>query len=393
MEEVKVAFIRRPAVVNVMLVLAGIAAVFIAGAIPSAASVGLLCINPNYKLWSLLETTAYCIFSIVNILIWVRFVLKYHNVKRFLIINGIVYIFYALFSTVLLRVGATDFIMYSLLFTHMRWPEVLGLNTKYSVIVSNLVMFVLMGVSLYFANRYSEKILAFIKASRGDAAEIEAEDVTPTQHDSEVRILSAEEIDENMQKDREEAADVLKSIIESMPDKVWDDGIVKGRGEAVVHVDTKNPDNDLTAGDFHYIEQVKLEMSGSMNYTGESLWNSGIYKGRDENNIPDRVIDFDNTVTMQRTEGVPDNTSDSLWDAVTQGREGGAPKKNTPPEQEQGVNPNGDYEPDRLWDTVTQGRAGSAPKKNRSPEQEQSTNPNEGYDAQRLWNEIRQGKA
>ncbi len=426
MEDVRTTFFNRTWVVNTMQILSGIATAFTVGAVPSALSVLMLCVTPRQSLWSLMECLSFCVFAAVLCTLWIRRAIKYRNTKRFLLINGITYMLYAIFSVGMIKIGESDFLLYSFLFTHLRWLEVFGLKTKYSIFAANCLMLAGICVCRYFAGRYVAKIQKRMKTGNNDAAEIEVKPAIPTQRGDEVKVLSEEEIHETMQQDQEEAKAVVQQIIESMPDKVWDDGFVKGKGEEVIHVEPENPDRDITEGDFDYAQQVRDDMADSMNYDSgalwnpeiyngrtedgkpvldfddtvpappeqydeaqplwseelykgrepgnnisydddtdneldarfaieyeaDSLWNAGFHKGRDESNIQEKVLDFDDTVTMPAPEenNMSGYDSDSLWSFVKS--ESGA-AADAP---EGGANPNEDYSPDKLWNNISRGR-------------------------------------
>ncbi len=125
---------------------------------------------------------------------------------------------------------------------------------------------------------------------------------------------------------------------------LWDKGVYQGR-----HTD--NVINILDPDELDTADDEKID------YDADSLWESGFYQGRSKESIPEKTLDFDDTVAEPQEENDSAHDADGLWDSVSQGR-GKKVQRLEGEEDDSEINANMslDYDSDSLWDNVYQGR-------------------------------------
>ena len=112
-----------------------LAEVLIASIIPSVIGLVTVIITPKEWVMKIMENLSLFVFIGLNAIFWVRYVKHRENRKEFYIMNGVVYLLYALISV--LTYVQNDVYLYSILFSNLRGLELIWVSTKTSLIVSN----------------------------------------------------------------------------------------------------------------------------------------------------------------------------------------------------------------------------------------------------------------
>lgn len=111
--------------------------------------------------------------------------------------------------------------------------------------------------------------------------------------------------------------------------------------------------NDKERVNFNYDneeDEYRNAANENIPYESGSLWDNQFYKGRDQQNKPERVIDLSDEVTMEQETDNEGYSSDRLWDNIRQG-------DGLINETDEEINPNQDYDSDSLWSRdIYQGR-------------------------------------
>ena len=140
--------------------------------------------------------------------------------------------------------------------------------------------------------------------------------------------------------------------------------------------------NELLMRDIHSTNFGPRPINENMDYDDNELWNQNLYRGVDKENIPERVLDFDEEVEQRAETGLEDYDSDNLWNIR---KDQVFDMEKEIEEAEQIVsNPNEDYDSDNLWNIDRKD-------KRYSPEQvdPDSVNPVGEFSSGSLWNIVR----
>ena len=99
-------------------------------------------------------------------------------------------------------------------------------------------------------------------------------------------------------------------------------------------------------------EEYRKAAMEKLPYETDSLWEKKFYKGRSESNIPERVLDLSDEVTMESEKHNESYSADNLWDNISKRSADYSEENETDAE-----NPNKDYDSDSLWSSgIYQGR-------------------------------------
>ena len=146
--------------------------------------------------------------------------------------------------------------------------------------------------------------------------------------------------------------------------------------------------NELMMRDMNAVTHSRKNMHS--NYDSENLWDSNIYQGTDESNIPKKVMDFEDASGPSGDSRLENYDSDRLWDINERKKTDGDNEEN----KDIHVNPNEDYDADSLWQTgFKQGADEITSEELRKDMSAGMINPNEDYDTDSLWSkDIKQGR-
>lgn len=265
--------------------------------IPSLISVLLILLSqdPNSKAWKVFQFMSFFSFAAFNCYFWVRFAVARRSKREFYMINGVIYIVYAIVSTVAFKYSE-DVLLCSMVFATLRGFEGFGSSTMTSIRTTHIIMFCLMilceiaaSIYVHIRSELEAEKAAALKGEREEMGEIPEEYVPPTQKNREVKFLSIEEIGAHMQLDELEGKNAALEISENMPTGIVDEGFRKGNGEKIVFVTPNNIDNDLDEND---VLPSNKETNAYEMYSSDSLWNESIYQGRTADNKP--ILNYDN---------------------------------------------------------------------------------------------------
>ena len=248
-----------------------LAEVFMSSAIPSFRGVVLIFLNPNKNIWTIVNFITLILFALINF----RFLLKYiagrDNKWEFYILNGIVYIIYVAAS--ILAFKFAGYLVYSMIFANLRGLEAFGMKTFQSILICDAITLVSMFILGRYAYSHTDFIKKLIRMNGADAIEMTYREYAPTQNSEEVRTLSVEEMEKEIEKDMKEAAEVVKQQAAEEDERV---NAVKGNNEAVRFVTPENPDDDIDETDF--VEANTEIINKNVGYDSDSLWEKDIYK-------------------------------------------------------------------------------------------------------------------
>lgn len=100
-------------------------------------------------------------------------------------------------------------------------------------------------------------------------------------------------------------------------------------------------------------EEYRKAAMEKLPYESDSLWEKKFYKGRNESNIPEQVMDLSDEVTMVQDEHNAAYSPDNLWDNISSRAADDAVDDN----EAETANPNKDYDSESLWSSnIYQGR-------------------------------------
>lgn len=421
MEESKLGIWLEKALPEIFLFIIRIVETFAASIVPSILSVIVIFFRPSENAWSVLSVFTFIVTIAVNWYFWLDFAAERESVKKFYIVNGIVYAIYAAASIV--GYFFLGYLVYSMSFANLRIFEVFDMSTIHSVILTNILTVVIMVICERWSRFHMDKIKAFFASNGADKVEMasEGEEVLPTKSNEVVTPLSFEEMERQIKRDEEERLEMAKKVNEKVPEELWNENISKGRGGVIERVDYTKEGTDLDEKDF----DPTKEYNENIDYDTDSLWNAEIYKGRtadgkpitdfeyEENEAPPQQEnepiwnkDFykgkDREQTINHLEKMYEQEEDeykaaakseipygaeSLWESdFYKGRDKDhIPDKVLDFDDEVEKRPETEtdrYDTDSLWDNITKGKA--------DPEgeldQESPINPNMDYDADSLWN-------
>ena len=390
-----------------ILFLIRFAETFAANFVPSVIGILLVFNNPNTKAWSIATIIAFICSLTVNCLCWNKYVKSKNSVKSFYAVNLTITLFYIALSV--LMVHKTGYMLFTVMFSNLRVGEVIGLTTVNSVYVINGVMLVSMVVCERISSVRLNKHLSFITENGAEAVEMVNvdENVVPTRRDKEVSFLSPEELYKSDEDDAKRFFVEIEKEREGMPDSVRDENMTKGRGDKI---------------EYEHDHEDEQSENANADYSADSLWDSGIYRGRTPQNIPiteygeddfepDRQNDTDellenaqastelknakaNASEIKEDESLlEDYSPDSLWSCDIRQGQGNAKIVFADDFDESVDDAEGailsNYDSDSLWDNVSMGRAENTA----ADSAENDTNPNSEYDSDSIWNNAGMSRA
>ncbi len=433
MRETKEAFWRKKSYKLLSVSLIRFVETILISIVPSVISVFLILISqdPNGKAWKIFQFVSFLVFLCGNCYFFTRFSLTGRRKREIYLINGITYGIYMLITFIAYRYS-DDVMFCSLTFATLRGFEGFGAKTITSIKLSHSIILVFMVACDLFARLYihvkeKENMEEFLERMK-NLEEAFDEPVVPLQNNREVKILSAEEMNEYMLREADEVKNIQETALVDMPDGVVEEGFTKGRGEEIIYAD---PD-DLFDDD--RIMPVDTGVNENEMYSGDALWNESVYQGRNSENKPMYVFDDEENVMFtnsgptdedddfenepmvifdlddeeefyehydsyaKATEDIP-YTSDELWEKkLYQGRDRNAvPERTEDFDDEISVLPYeeaDDDEPVELWDNITrQGKAINSDFEELANEFDDDfgESPDADYDYQNLWDNITQG--
>lgn len=365
---------------------------FSASAIPSIIGMILVYFNAIAIVWGIARILAFILATAASWFLWMRFRVRYDNTTKFYLYCGTAYLIYAAVS--ITGIYWMGYVVYSLIFANLRLFESQYINTLQSIIIVNIFMCIVMVVCERFSARHVRIIRDVMRVNGADAIEMEEKKTEgPTQNNKKVEALSDEQLEALELQDQQEAIETMRKLSETLPEKVIDSNMTKGKGEEVEFAEFLDIDNDITEGDFgskNYYE----------NYSDSDLWNADAYQGRDIENKPDKIMDFSDEITMNVENASADYDADSLWSNVRKGRGYEAVERLDVPEEFNEDNFVGndaeDYDPGNLWGNVQKGRGYEKVERLditqeflEEPERESTS---AAYDSDNLWNDVQKGR-
>lgn len=253
-----------------------LAEVFISSIIPSFLGVVLIFLNPNKNIWTIINFITLIGFAFINF----RFLLKYiagrDNKKEFYILNSIVYIIYVAVSILAFKFGG--YVVYSMIFANLRGLEAFGMKTIHSILICDVITLLSIFILGKYAYSHIEFVKKLVKMNGADAVEIVYEEAVPMQHSEEINTLSVEEMEKEIEKDMEEAAELIRWQQENLSDGDYTKAF-KGNNEDIQFVTPENPDDDVDETD--YVEKNAEILNRNSAYDSDSLWEKDIYKGNE----------------------------------------------------------------------------------------------------------------
>lgn len=347
-----------------------LAEVLMSSLIPSIIGLIMVFITPKARVMQTMETISMLAFCVANCFFWTKYVK--HRPKRveFYVMNGIVFLIYAGLSV--LAFLSADAYLYSILFSNMRGLELFGVTTTYSLINAHILLLLLMVITETVAH-FVFKHKAIVAAENGaEKAEIKSEKVIPEQNNEKVKFLTVDEVNLELEREIEEATELILHQTEDVSEKNWDSAMVQGEDGEIMENIPDDPENDIDDSDYVSEAYAREEMSVTQNYDVDSLWNSDIYEGRE------KASEYDEEVYMP--EMFITDEDDSLWDKeMYRGRHATVEYDYTPEEEtewqfvdyddeeplfnidyddeseEYMANSFEDYDSDSLWGDFTQG--------------------------------------
>ncbi len=317
--------------------------------LPSVAGLVAVFINPKVRVMQTIEFISLLVFGVANCIFWTRYVLHRANMREFYILNSIVYLLYVIISV--FAYLSSDVYLYSILFSNMRGLEIFGCRTFESLYKSHFFMLGLMILTGIIA-----RIICIyrLKKSAGDGvekAEIEEKKVVPEQDNKAVEFLTVDEVNLELEREMQEAAELIRAETENVSDKNWDSAMVQGNDGEIIETTPTDPENDIDSSDYVSEEYAREEMSVTLNYDVDSLWNADIYQGRET------AVDYDEEEYTPEM-FVDDDENDGLWNAdMYRGRDGTVDYDDEEYEPEMFVD---DDESDGLWNSdMYRGRDGT----------------------------------
>lgn len=426
MEESKLGIWLEKALPEIFLFIIRIVETFAASIVPSILSVIVIFFSPSKNAWAVLSAFTFIVTIVVNWYFWLDFVAEQESVKKFYIVNGIVYAIYAAAS--IAGYFFLGYLVYSMSFANLRMFEVcerifegVHVSTLQSIIITNILTVVIMIICERLSRFHIDKIKAFFAANGADKVEMTSEKaVLPTKSNEVVTPLSFEEMEKQIKKDEEERLEVAKMVNEKEPEQLWSENISKGRGEAIERVDYTKEGTDLDETDFNPVK----EYNDNTDYDSDSLWNKDIYRGRTADGKPITDFEYEENEVMPQEDDEPIWNKDfykgkdkeqtlsnlekmyeheeeeykeavksevpygaeSLWEKdFYKGRnKGHIPDKVLDFDDEIEKRPETEtdkYDVDSLWDNIKKGKSDPEGE----PDQESPVNPNMDYDADSLW--------
>ena len=287
-----------------MLFLIRLAETLTVSLLPSVVGLIAVFITPKPRVMQTIELVSLLVFAVANCFFWTRYVFHRAKLREFYIMNGIVYFLYVLIS--FLAYMTSDPYLYSVLFSNMRGLEILGCRTFESLYKSHLLLVGLM----FIIGIVAKGICVYrIKKSEGEGVEkveMEEETVTPEKENKVVEFLTVDEVNLELEREIQEAAEMIRLENQSVSDKNWDSEMVQGNDGEIIEATPVDPENDIDDSDYVSEAYALKEMSVTQNYDVGALWNPEIYQGREVN------TDYDEEEPDSET-FAEDDDSDGLW--------------------------------------------------------------------------------
>lgn len=332
----------------IMLFFIRLAEILIASIIPSIVGLVIVIITPTERVMMIMENMSLIVFGVMNSIFWVRYIKHRRKTLEFYVLNGTAYILYLIIS--ILSYSSQDVYLYSTFFSNLRGMELHGLGTFASLVVSHGILLITMILCQIFARiYYTKKDEKSLVNSIGEA-EYEIEYDVPTQGNGEVAFLTVDQLNREIDREIEEAAEMIEKEKSVDTSKTWDSEMVHGNGRRVVENTPDDPDNDIDASDYVSKEYAREEMKDTLNYSSDELWNTEIYNGKE------RIYDYDeyddSTFSIEEKQRLK-KEYDALW-----GDDDGfnIERRLDYDDENEGINGLEDYDSDNLWDNVKQGR-------------------------------------
>ena len=271
--------------------------------LPSVAGLIAVFITPKLHVMQTIELISLVIFAVANCVFWTRYVFHRANLREFFILNSIVYLLYVAISV--FAYLSSDAYLYSILFSNMRGLEIFGYRTFESLYKTHFIMFGLM-----IATGIIARIICFYRLKKAllegvEKAEMEEKEVVPEQDNKVVEFLTVDEVNLELEREMQEAAEMIRLETESVSDKNWDSTMVQGDNGEIIETTPVDPENDIDSKDYVSEEYAREEMSVTLNYDVGSLWNTDMYRGKGE------PIDFEEEPIPEIID--EDDENDGLW--------------------------------------------------------------------------------
>lgn len=380
-----------------------LAEVFVSSIIPSFLGVVLIFINPNKNIWTIINFVTLIGFALINF----RFLLKYvagrRSKKEFYILNSIVYLIYFAVSILTYKFQLVGFIVYSMIFANLRGLEAFGLKTFHSILICDGITLVSLFILGRYAYSHMDLVWKLLKMNGADAVEIFYDEAVPTQNNEEIRTLSIEEMDREIEKEIKEDAEFIKQ----QQEKLWEGNehkkAFKGNNEEVEFVIPENPDNDIDETD--YVEENAEIINRNAAYDSDSLWENDIYNGKEP--ITHYDDEYESAQKPEDRSSVGDRLKGMLRHHIRSATRIAVVKRNNRRTEagfaeddydEKDFNeaewkPNEAYDYDSLWESkMYQGQSAEKISKPDEDFDDADEKPEktglEGYDYDNLWNPI-----
>ena len=286
-----------------MLFLIRLAETLTVSLLPSVVGLIAVFITPKPRVMQTIELVSLLVFAVANCFFWTRYVFHRANLREFFVLNGIVYLLYVAISA--FAYMSSDAYLYSILFSNMRGLEIFGYRTIESLYKAHFLVFGLMVATGIIARLVCFQRLKKAMADGVEKAEIEEKESVPEQDNKVVEFLTVDEVNLELDREMKEAAEMIRMETENVSDKNWDSAMVQGDNGEIIETTPVDPENDIDSRDYVSEEYAREEMSVTLNYDVDSLWNSDIYQGKE------KTTDYDDEVYVPQM--FVDENIDGLW--------------------------------------------------------------------------------
>ena len=286
-----------------MLFLIRLAETLTVSLLPSVVGLIAVFITPKPRVMQTIELVSLLVFAVANCFFWTRYVFHRANLREFFVLNSIVYLLYVAISA--FAYMSSDAYLYSILFSNMRGLEIFGYRTFESLYKTHFIMFGLMIATGIIARLVCFQRLKKAMADGVEKAEIEEKESVPEQDNKVVEFLTVDEVNLELDREMKEAAEMIRMETENVSDKNWDSAMVQGDNGEIIETTPVDPENDIDSRDYVSEEYAREEMSVTLNYDVDSLWNSDIYQGKE------KTTDYDDEVYVPQM--FVDENIDGLW--------------------------------------------------------------------------------
>ena len=286
-----------------MLFLIRLAETLTVSLLPSVVGLIAVFITPKPRVMQTIELVSLLVFAVANCFFWTRYVFHRANLREFFVLNSIVYLLYVAISA--FAYMSSDAYLYSILFSNMRGLEIFGYRTIESLYKAHFLVFGLMVATGIIARLVCFQRLKKAMADGVEKAEIEEKESVPEQDNKVVEFLTVDEVNLELDREMKEAAEMIRMETENVSDKNWDSAMVQGDNGEIIETTPVDPENDIDSRDYVSEEYAREEMSVTLNYDVDSLWNSDIYQGKE------KTTDYDDEVYVPQM--FVDENIDGLW--------------------------------------------------------------------------------